>query len=240
MQVHHSFASSDPGGDLVARPACAEVAARVSAAVRARCSLGMAAYVLVLLLADFAITGFALLPPSRSTGDHPTINASFGGTLANGIARIYETPVPQDWVGLATQLHHQMSGGSSYLLGQRRTIGWKYYYFVAMAVKVPLTFWLLLAARAALAWRRDETCRPRDDLLPLTIGLFLAIAAAGSARNYGLRYLLPLAPLAIVWISRLAEDVPKRQSFFLHGQPGLLDWAWRGKPWQSPPFIPSS
>ncbi len=27
------------------------------------------------------------------------------------------------------------------------------------------------------------------------------------ARNYGFRYLLPLAPLAIVWISRLAEDV---------------------------------
>lgn len=26
-------------------------------------------------------------------------------------------------------------------------------------------------------------------------------------RNYGFRYLLPLAPLAIVWISRLAEDV---------------------------------
>src|SRR5262249_51165621 len=34
---------------------------------------------------------------------------------------------------------------------------------------------------------------------------FLAITAAGSARNYGVRYLLPMAPLAIVWISGLAE-----------------------------------
>ena len=144
--------------------------------------LGMAAYVLVLLLANFAITGFAVLPPSRSTGDHPTIKASFDGELAGWIARLYETPVPQDWVGLATQLHHQMWGGSSYLLGERRMTGWRYYYFVALAVKVPLTLWLLLAARAVLARRRDKPGRPRDDLLPLVIGLFLAITAIGSVQ----------------------------------------------------------
>ena len=107
---------------------------------------------------------------SRSTGDHPSIDAKFGGRLAAWIARLYETPVPQDWVGFATQVHHQMSGGSSYLLGERRMTGWWYYYFVALAVKVPLTFWLLLAGRAALAWRRDEdgpasrrrSCRSRS------------------------------------------------------------------------------
>jgi hypothetical protein len=37
------------------------------------------------------------------------------------------------------------------------------------------------------------------------MGLFLAVTAAGSSRNYGLRYVLPLAPLAIVWVSGLAE-----------------------------------
>jgi 4-amino-4-deoxy-L-arabinose transferase-like glycosyltransferase len=172
-------------------------------------TLGMAAYVLVLLLADFAITGFAVLPLSGSTGDHPTISSKFDGELAGWIARLYETPVPQDWVGLATQAHHQMSGGSSYLLGERRMTGWRYYYLVALAVKVPLTFWFLLTARAALAWRRDKEGQRREDLLPQTIGLFLAVTAVGSARNYGLRYLLPLAPLAIVWISRLAEDVTR-------------------------------
>ena len=33
----------------------------------------------------------------------------------------------------------------------------------------------------------------------------MGITAAGSSRNYGVRYLLPLAPLAIVWISALAD-----------------------------------
>ena len=59
-----------------------------------------------------------MLTPSRSTGDHPTINGLFGGVLAGWIASLYETPVPQDWVGLANQVHHQMSGGASYLLGE--------------------------------------------------------------------------------------------------------------------------
>jgi hypothetical protein len=40
--------------------------------------------------------------------------------------------------------------------------------------------------------------------------LFLAITAACSSRNYGVRFLLPLAPLAIVWISALAESSRSR------------------------------
>jgi hypothetical protein len=153
-----------------------------------------------------------MLPLSQSTDGHPTVRANFGSVLAPWVTRLYETPIPQDWVGLATQVHHQISGGSSYLLGERRMTGWNYYYFVALAVKVPVTFWLLLGARVALAWRDGPASRPRDDCLPLTIGLFLAVTSAGSTRNYGLRYVLPLAPLAIVWISRLAEVVPQNRA----------------------------
>jgi len=43
-------------------------------------------------------------------------------------------------------------------------------------------------------------------LLPVVFPLFLTITAIGSSRNYGIRYLLPLAPLAIVWVSALAAD----------------------------------
>jgi hypothetical protein len=48
----------------------------------------------------------------------------------------------------------------------------------------------------------------RAALLPAIVVLFLAVTAAGSSRNYGLRYILPLAPLAIVWVSGLAEGGP--------------------------------
>ncbi len=70
-------------------------------------------------------------------------------------------------------------------------------------MKVPLAFWLVLAARAAMSRRIRST--GRDWILPVAALVFLAIASIGSTRNLGIRYLLPVAPLAIVWISGLAE-----------------------------------
>jgi hypothetical protein len=72
-----------------------------------------------------------------------------------------------------------------------------------MAVKVPLTIGVLLLVRCGTACR--ERWPDREALLPLAIGLFLLATMLGSSRNYGLRYLLPLAPMAIVWMSALAE-----------------------------------
>jgi 4-amino-4-deoxy-L-arabinose transferase-like glycosyltransferase len=175
-------------------------------------ALGMVSYILILIAANLACTGFALLPLSTSRGAHPSIATRYGSNISAWIARLYETPIPQEWAGFATQVHHQLSGGPSYLLGERRTRGWSYYYLVALAVKVPLGFWLLLAGRLALEKSERDGPRPRDDLLPQAIVLFLVITAIGSSRNYGLRYLLPLAPLAIVWVSRIAEWAPGGES----------------------------
>ena len=163
----------------------------------------MTGFVLILLAVDVVLSGFALLSTSQSSGAHPSLDGRLGGGLTHWVTRAVETPIPQDWVGFATQLHHQSSGGASYLFGERRMHGWWYYYFVALAVKVPLTFWLLVAGRLALG--RSLRSARRDALLPAIMGLFLSITALGSSRNYGLRYILPLAPLAIVWVSGLAE-----------------------------------
>ena len=169
-----------------------------------RVAVGMAAYVAALLVSDFALTDFALLPLSPTSGEHPSASGWFGplGPLA---ARLYETPIPQDWVGFAAQVRHQASGGPGYLLGERRVGGWRYYYLVAAAVKVPLAFWLLAACRLRLDGARACLARLPDRMLLQAAILFMAVASLGSSRNYGVRYLLPMAPLAIVWLSRLAR-----------------------------------
>ncbi len=174
-----------------------------------RLAIRMASFLLVLLLADAIVTGFANLPLSTSHGRHPTIERWFGRGGNELVARIYEAQLPQDWVGFATQIHHQASGGPSYLLGARRTQGWWYYYLVAIAVKVPLTFWILVAARLVLGrfYNKSVSAPDYNALLPLVFLLYLGITAVGSTRNYGVRYLLPLAPLAIVWISAIGESL---------------------------------
>jgi len=166
-----------------------------------RKALAMVGFVAAMLAADFALTGFATLPPSPVVGEHPSASGRFGSL----VARAYEVPIPQDWVGFATQTRHQATGGPSYLLGERRLWGWRYYYLVALAVKVPLAVWLLAAARLRRDGLRACLTREPDRIALLGMLLFFAIASAGSTRNYGARYLLPMAPLAIVWLSRLAR-----------------------------------
>ena len=52
-----------------------------------------------------------------------------------------------------------------------------------------------------------------NDLLPLVFLIYMGITAIGSSRNYGVRYVLPLAPLAIVWVSAIAELFRVRSRF---------------------------
>jgi 4-amino-4-deoxy-L-arabinose transferase-like glycosyltransferase len=164
-------------------------------------------FVLLMLLTNLIATGLARIPLSTTQGRHPTLENRLGTAATAALTRLYETPLPQDWVGFATQMHHQASGGPSYLWGERRTKGWWHYYFVALAFKVPLGLWVLVCSRLALAnlGEKNRFTSSHIELLPLVVFLFLAITAVGSARNYGMRYLLPLAPLAIVWVSALAE-----------------------------------
>jgi hypothetical protein len=172
---------------------------RAPLAVAAR----MAGFVLVMVFADLLVTGFALLPLSESNGPHPVLEARLSPGVALALGPLLERPIPQDWVAFATQMRHQRSGGPSYLFGERTMNGWWYYYLVALAVKVPLGFWLLFSVRAWLGRRLPAA--GSDALLPLAIALFVAAASLCSTRNYGVRYLLPVAPLAIVWVSALAE-----------------------------------
>jgi hypothetical protein len=166
----------------------------------AHVALGMFGYILVLLLSNLIVTGFATLPLSERTGEHPSIALLIPTPIEGVVSQAVETPLPQDWVGFITQMRHQRGGGPSYLLGERRLNGWWSYYFVALGVKIPLAFWLLVAGRACLGRRSSS-----DRMILMSMGLFLAISVLGSSRNYGVRYLLPMAPLAIVWISALAE-----------------------------------
>jgi hypothetical protein len=172
-------------------------------AILRRVGVGMAGFVAVLLLANLVVTGFARVPLSQQIGDHPALLARFGPRLGAILGVLAEAPWPQDWVGFLRQMEHQRNGGPGYLLGARSNSGWWYYYLVCLAVKVPLSFWALVAARAWLVPRSAGT--PGDRLAVVACLATIAIVSIGSSRNYGYRYLLFLAPAAIVWISALAR-----------------------------------
>lgn len=97
--------------------------------------------------------------------------------------------------------------------------GWWHYYPVALAVKVPLAVGLLLVARLAFGPR--QALRGANLLLTALPLLFLALAMVASKRNYGVRYLLPMAPVAIVWLAALATGPRAVRALAWLGASGL-------------------
>ncbi|HZI93835.1 MAG TPA: glycosyltransferase family 39 protein [Patescibacteria group bacterium] len=100
-----------------------------------------------------------------------------------------------------------VTGGSeAFLLGSISDKGWWYYYPVAMALKTPVPE-LIVFALIPFAFRAAKRGADRVDHLVLSVPLALfAAASLASARDVGLRHVLPLYPIlfvlsgAIVWL----------------------------------------
>ncbi|MFM7318041.1 MAG: ArnT family glycosyltransferase [bacterium] len=156
----------------------------------------------LLIATNLVMTGFDTIRLSEQSGRHPWLENRFPPGLAAFLSQVLETNFPVDWVGFITQMRHQSSGGPSYLLGKISSQGWWYYYPVTIAVKVPLVILLLMVIRVLKTFYRASAGL---ELIPFVCLVFLVLACAGSKRNYGFRYLLPLAPMMMVWFSSLFD-----------------------------------
>ena len=115
-------------------------------------------------------------------------------------------PMPEIPDGLWIVHEHNLVGHAAYLLGEYRKSGWWYFFPVAMAVKAPIAFLLLIAIGMALVgrfdWRRWA---------PACCALAMFAACMPARLNIGLRYLLPMFPLlAIVAGGALVRLWPSR------------------------------
>jgi hypothetical protein len=122
-------------------------------------------------------------------------------------------PAPELYRGIQQVMQHNAHGHYAYLLGQRSTKGWWYFFEVALAVKTPLAFPILLGFGVALALRRQE--RYRRLWLPLAFAGGILLVGVVSRINIGLRHVLPVyigfAVLTAVAVVRLLELAQTRK-----------------------------
>ncbi len=122
----------------------------------------------------------------------------------------------------------------SYLAGEFRYPGWWYYYIYALAIKVPLGYWLIgVLSLLSLIWKRGRAIAWRDHLfLLLPAVVILVLVSANTGINRHMRYVLPAFPFVIVWISQVFST-PLKSKLFLAACAGLL-WATLSSLWVFP------
>ena len=127
---------------------------------------------------------------------------SFGPMPGGGAS----LPAPEFFDGIRTALRHNSEGHPSYLLGRNGTGGWWYYFPVALAVKTPIAFLILVALGLWVCVKRREHL---GALLPLAFALGILLPAMAGHVNIGVRHILPiymgLAIIAAAGLMRAAQ-----------------------------------
>ena len=185
------------------------VAAERAAESRTR---GIRVAYLVALFAVWAGYRFAIGPlvsPSPAPANAPPARGAFDRLAA---APVF--PAPAFFEGVGQLAAKNRAGHKSYLLGEVRDTGWWYFFPVALGVKTPLAFILLVGAGAIAAFRAPGGLERRRRLEPLAIAIAILVVCLPSRINIGLRHVLPLYPfLSIIAGTGLVGLMRSRRLF---------------------------
>ena len=93
----------------------------------------------------------------------------------------------------------------SYLAGTFSPTGWWYYYLYALAIKVPLGTWILVALAGCARFFIVPRAQFRDEFILLCPAVaILVVVSTQFGFSQHMRYILPAFPFVFVWVGRLA------------------------------------
>ena len=141
----------------------------------------------------------------------PVIIPMVANLFPNGEAiteAVQHAGAPLAFLTFVGQMDHASQGHAAFLMGDHSSVGWWYYFPVALAIKSTPAELVMMALVACLA------CRPatwRDPAQRIWIGSSLVMLGAGmtSSINIGQRYMILVYPLVILsavdWLGAAAQ-----------------------------------
>lgn len=115
-------------------------------------------------------------------------------------------PLPTAYVAGLDYMLMLNEHGSTYLLGRIHEGAVWSYFPLALLFKLPLGTWGALIARATVRPREaNETGVPAGWVIGAATAVLLVMALFFTRYNFGIRYLLPLLPLACIWCGGLLD-----------------------------------
>jgi 4-amino-4-deoxy-L-arabinose transferase-like glycosyltransferase len=151
----------------------------------------------------------------------------------------FRLPAPEVFSGIRAVMVHNATGHPTYLLGQRNSTGFWYFYPVVLAVKTPLAFVILLGYGVVLALRKRGPYRRA--WIPLSFAAGILLVGLESNINIGVRHILPIymafSILAAMAALKLLERSRARQWMRI-GLALLLAWFAGSSLLAHPDYLP--
>ena len=212
--------------DLLGRPASADGKLTVLSSIAKRwdmawrrigkLSIALVCTVLIInLVYGFEGTGrrlgdFEFLSTSLGGGHESRFETGnrYRGTLLGSIPM----PLPCEMLQGIDYLKWEFERGMQcYLLGEWKFRGWWYFYLVAMAVKFPIGYIVLMAIGSVsmvASYVRRQANRG-EWLIPLVAGLFIAQVSSQIGFTHHLRYVLPAFGFLYIMAARTVTILPR-------------------------------
>ncbi|HVS21343.1 MAG TPA: glycosyltransferase family 39 protein [Pyrinomonadaceae bacterium] len=188
---------------------------------------------IVVCLALFTINAaYQFQSPPVAPADVQWVQARSPGAFDRWMTffRVGSKVVPTYYLfGQYNVMLHNRDGHPTSLLGHYSTMGWRYYFPVAFALKTTLPF--LLISIAALSWTLWMWLRKKDNrflwlLVPLAIYAALSMT---SHINIGVRHFLPVYPFLFIAGGALLERLLSvRRARYLAIALAVVTFGWMG------------
>jgi len=127
-------------------------------------------------------------------------------------------------LGLLGQLEHSKRGHDAFLWGEISQRGWWYYQLLALAIKTPIAFQIMLLLAICASLTQQERASLYNDFFLLAPPLLLLTALSMASVQLGVRYALPVLPFAFVFTGRLAQAIELKRHLLLSVTAVLAIW----------------
>jgi 4-amino-4-deoxy-L-arabinose transferase-like glycosyltransferase len=123
----------------------------------------------------------------------------------------FGAPLPTAYLAGLDYMMMLNEQATTYLLGRVQQGSLWYYFPLALSFKLPLGTWGALVARATIRpSEADDRGVPAGWVMGIAAAILLVMALFFTRYNFGIRYLLPLLPLACIWCGGLLDASVQR------------------------------